>query len=117
MFFKSLYPKIVSSQKSFIALSTLKRFNSTKTLYVGNVPTDVDPIDLRAFFEAKAQIISLRMPLTATGAPRGFAFIEVNDENREKILKEFQNAPLKGHTLRLQDSKTKLLDPQAHQLY
>jgi RNA recognition motif-containing protein len=60
-----------------------------RTLYVGNLPWGIKPEDLSAAFAAHGEVVSSRIITDReTGRSRGFGFVEVNDEDAEKMIEE-----------------------------
>src|SRR5207302_4882892 len=56
-------------------------------LYVGNLPYDVDEDTIKAFFEGAGgrQVTQVKIVTDRdTGRPRGFAFVEVTNEDQAK---------------------------------
>lgn len=58
-----------------------------KTLYVGNLPWGTTEDDLTAAFSRHTQVVSSRIISDRlTGRSRGFGFVEVPDEDVEKVI-------------------------------
>jgi len=54
-------------------------------IYVGNLAKDVSEDDLRSLFEAYGQVTSVTILKDRfTNEPRGFAFVEMPDEEQAK---------------------------------
>lgn len=71
-------------------------------IYVGNLSRQADEMAVRNLFADFGEVKSIRVIKdNVTGEPRGFAFVEMPDENqgalaiRELDSKEFQNRRLK----------------------
>ena len=80
----------------------------TKTLYVGNVPWTIKEDELIASFEAHGEIISARMITDrTTGKSKGFGFVEVNDNDAEKIVKAMHGFNLGGRDLIVNEARPK----------
>lgn len=79
-----------------------------KTLYVGNLPWNISDEELRSAFEAHAQIISARIITEReTGRSRGFGFVEVEDNDAPKVIKEMNGFELKGRSLIVNEARPK----------
>lgn len=77
-----------------------------KTLYVGNVPWGTTEDDLRDAFAEHGEILGCRIITEkATGRSRGYGFIEVNDEDVEKIIESMNGAELDGRRLVVNEAK------------
>jgi RNA recognition motif-containing protein len=62
-----------------------------KRLYVGNLPYDVTADDLRQLFGKVGTVEDVHLPLDRqTGRPRGFAFVEMaNDEQAKTAIHRY----------------------------
>ena len=79
-----------------------------KTLYVGNLPWSAKEADLAAFFENFAPVISARIiSERETGRSRGYGFVEVADEDAEKVVKAGNGADLNGRNLIVNEARPK----------
>lgn len=59
-----------------------------KTLYVGNLPWAVNDQELSQKFSEHTQVLAARIITNKfTGKSRGFGFVEVPDEDAEKVIK------------------------------
>src|SRR5713101_4084349 len=65
------------------------RRNVVKSLFVGNLGSEVTPEELRRLFEAYGQVGQVHIVRDRdTGLPRGFAFVEMkNEADAEKAIK------------------------------
>jgi RNA recognition motif-containing protein len=67
----------------------------TKTLYVGNLPWSISEDELAQEFSAHAEVISARVITDReTGRSRGFGFVEVPEQDAERVV-----AAMNGYTL------------------
>lgn len=72
----------------------------TRTLYVGNLPWATTSEELADAFRAHGEVISSRIITDKqTGRSRGFGFVEVADEDADKMIEamngtDFGNRPL-----------------------
>lgn len=79
-----------------------------KTLYVGNLPWSTSDEELASFFEAHAPVISARViKERETNRSRGFGFVEVDDNDAPKVIKEMNGFQLGGRSLIVNESRPK----------
>ena len=79
---------------------------STK-LYVGNLPYETTESDLQTLFAAAGQVSTVNIVRDrATGQARGFAFVEMNDEDgARKAISELDQHQLGGRSLTVNEAK------------
>ena len=79
-----------------------------KALYVGNLPWTISEQELSAAFEAHAPITSARIITEPeTGRSRGFGFVEVEDNDAPKVIKEMNGFQLGGRSLIVNEARPK----------
>lgn len=79
-----------------------------KTLYVGNLPWSISEAELRQSFEAHAPVLSARIITEReTGRSRGFGFVEVEDNDAPKVIKEMNSFQLGGRSLIVNEARPK----------
>ena len=79
-----------------------------KTLYVGNLPWGVNNEQLVQAFEAHAPVLSARVITEKeTGRSKGFGFIEVADEDAEKVIKAMNGASLGERSITVSEARPK----------
>ncbi len=79
-----------------------------KTLYVGNLPWTTNEDELRETFEVHGPVISVRIITEReTGRSRGFGFVEVEDNDAPKIIKEMNSFQLGGRSLIVNEARPK----------
>ena len=79
-----------------------------KALYVGNLPWSINEQELSAAFEAHAPVISARIITEReTGRSRGFGFVEVEDNDAPKVIKEMNGFQLGGRSLIVNEARPK----------
>ncbi len=80
-----------------------------RRLYVGNLPYKTTDEDLNALFSQAGAVDNVRvMRDQATGRARGFAFVEmVNDEDAQKAIEEFHQYELDGRALVVNEARPK----------
>ena len=79
---------------------------STK-LYVGNLPYETTESDLQALFESAGGVASVNIVRDrATGQARGFAFVEMSDDDgARRAITEFDRHPFGGRSLTVNEAK------------
>ena len=80
-----------------------------RRLYVGNLPYKTTDEDLTALFAQAGAVDSVRvMRDMATGRARGFAFVEMADEDgAQKAISQFHGQPLEGRALVVNEARPK----------
>jgi len=79
------------------------------TIYVGNLAYHTCKEDIIEVFSEYGKINRVTMPIDReTGKPRGFAFIEFEDESKEdSIIEELDGAEWMGREIRLNKAKAR----------
>ena len=79
---------------------------STK-LYVGNLPYQTTESDLQTLFEAAGAVSTINIVRDrATGQARGFAFVEMSDEDgARRAISELDSQPYGGRNLTVNEAK------------
>lgn len=80
-----------------------------KNIYVGNLDYNVTEQDLRAAFEAYGQVDNVTiMRDRDTGQPRGFAFVEMaNDEEAQKAITGTNGTQLGNRNINVNEARPK----------
>jgi RNA recognition motif-containing protein len=78
-------------------------------LYVGNIPFSATEADLRSLFEKHGGVASVNIITDReTGRPRGFAFVEMQDENAaEAAIRALDGSDMGGRPLRVNEAQDK----------
>ena len=80
-----------------------------KRLYVGNLPYDTDEDTIKQFFEGGGgrQVTQVKIVTDRdTGRPRGFAFVELADDNQAKsAIDELNGRDLGGRTIVVNEAR------------
>jgi len=84
-----------------------------KNIYVGNLDYNVSEQDLRAAFEAYGQVDNVTiMRDRDTGQPRGFAFVEMaNDEEAQKAIAGTNGTQLGKRNVNVNEARPKTERP------
>jgi len=78
----------------------------TRTLYVGNLPWRTDADGLNNFFGNYGSVVNSRIIVDReTGRSRGFGFVEVNDEDAQKIVDALNGVDFEGRILTVNEAK------------
>ena len=76
------------------------------TLYVGNLPADVDAEGLRALFADHGAVTSATVVVDpATGHSRGFGFVEMEDAAARRAVDALDGIVLAGGMLRVNEAR------------
>jgi len=78
----------------------------TRTLYVGNLPWNTTNEELSSFFSQYGEVISSRIITDReTGRSRGFGFVEVNDEDADRIAAATNGKELGGRAITVNEAR------------
>src|SRR5262247_2232415 len=80
-----------------------------RKLYVGNLPFSAGEAELQELFAQAGAVDSVRvMRDMATGRARGFAFVEMaNDDDAQKAISEFHEHQMEGRALVVNEARPK----------
>ncbi len=77
-----------------------------KSIYVGNLAFDVTSEQIEALFSEHGQVLSVNLINDRdTGEPRGFAFVEMDDEMADKAIEVTDGAEFRGRNLKVNFAK------------
>ena len=78
-------------------------------LFVGNLSYEVTESDLREFFSPVGTLSTVIIPMDRdTGKPRGFAFVEFNDQAQaDEANRRLNNQPLKGRNITINEARAR----------
>ncbi len=75
-------------------------------LYVGNLPWSSTEDDVREMFEAIGEVESVALITDReTGRSRGFAFVEMSNENAQKAMQDLDGQDVGGRALRVNEAQ------------
>ncbi|MDO7788263.1 RNA recognition motif domain-containing protein [Desulforamulus aquiferis] len=78
------------------------------TLYVGNLPWATKAEDLQDAFGQYGEVLSSRVITDReTGRSRGFGFVEVNDQDAEKMVAALNGTELGGRVITVNEAKSR----------
>lgn len=80
---------------------------SIMSIYVGNLSYEVTEDDLKSVFAEYGKITRVHLPIDReSGRPRGFAFVEMNDEKEEDAaIEALDEAEWMGRALKVNKAK------------
>ncbi|MDR3562889.1 MAG: RNA-binding protein [Negativicutes bacterium] len=77
-----------------------------KTLYVGNLPWGTTEADLAEAFRQYGSVVSSRIITDKeTGRSRGFGFVEVEDDDADKMVTAMNGAEFGGRQVVVNEAK------------
>ncbi len=77
-----------------------------KKLYVGNLPYSATEDELRELFEQHGTVHSVSIISDReTGQPRGFAFVEMDDDGADAAIRGLEQQQFGGRTLRVNEAR------------
>jgi len=80
----------------------------SKSLYVGNLPWSATKEEVQSLFEAFGSVLSVKLVSDReTGRARGFGFVEMEDADAAKAIKELDGSSFGGRTLRVNEAQPK----------
>ena len=78
----------------------------SKRIYVGNLPFSATEDEVRDLFSQHGTVESVDLITDRyTGRPRGFGFVEMEDEAADAAISALNNASLNGRSLRVNEAK------------
>ncbi len=77
-----------------------------KTIYVGNLPFSASEDDIRNVFAEYGEVHSVKLITDReTGRPRGFGFVEMDDDAGNQAIEALQEQVLDGRTLQINEAR------------
>ena len=77
-------------------------------LYVGNMPFSMDEAQLRTMFGEFGEVDSANVITDReTGRPRGFAFVEMQDDDARKAMSELNEREVDGRQLKVNEARAR----------
>ena len=86
-------------------------------IYVGNLPFDLSESQLQAEFEAYGQVSSVKLITDRdSGRPRGFGFVEMDDDSEAKAAIEgLDGKDVGGRSLKINEARPRGERPSRNQ--
>ncbi|RQD76831.1 MAG: RNA-binding protein [Candidatus Syntrophonatronum acetioxidans] len=77
-----------------------------KTLYVGNIPWALREDDLLSAFSEHGEVVSCRIITDSrTGRSKGYGFVEVPQEEADKMIQAMNGTGLEGREIVVNEAK------------
>ena len=77
-------------------------------IYVGNLPFSTTEEELKQIFTEYGPVLSAKIIIDReTGRSKGFAFVEMSDNNAQKAISELDEAELNGKNITVNEAKPK----------
>lgn len=77
-----------------------------KSIYVGNLPWSATEEEVRTLFQEFGDVSSVKLiEDRETGRPRGFGFVEMEDEEASKAIESLEGQEFGGRSLRVSEAK------------
>jgi len=77
-----------------------------KTIYVGNLPFSATEDEVRDLFGQHGTVHSVKLITDReTGRPRGFGFVDMEDEDGDKAISALDGAEMGGRNLRVSPAR------------
>jgi len=78
----------------------------SKRIYVGNLSYQTTEGDLTSLFEQAGQVDSVNIITDRdTGRSKGFAFVEMNNDDAEKAIAQFNGTEVNGRALTVNEAR------------
>jgi RNA recognition motif-containing protein len=77
-----------------------------KRIYVGNLPYRTTEDEVREIFAEHGSVLSVNLINDReTGQPRGFGFVEMDDNGADAAIEALNNSPMGGRTLKVNEAR------------
>ncbi len=78
----------------------------TKSIYVGNLPWSSTEEDVRNAFENYGSVVSVKLVEDrATGRPRGFGFVEMEEDGVQAAIEALDGADFGGRSIKVNEAR------------
>ncbi|MEF2146431.1 MAG: RNA-binding protein [Desulfovibrionaceae bacterium] len=85
----------------------------SKNIYVGNLSWSSTESDVRAAFEQYGEVISVKLVEDReTGRPRGFGFVEMDDQGAQEAIQALNGKNFQGRDLKVNEAKPRESRPR-----
>lgn len=75
-------------------------------IYVGNLPFSASEDQVRQMFEAYGQVNTVKLINDReTGRPRGFGFVEMDEEGAKQAIQALNGADCGGRTMKVNEAR------------
>jgi RNA recognition motif-containing protein len=80
----------------------------SKRIYVGNLPYSATQDEVRELFAAYGSVTEVYLVTDrATGQPRGFGFVEMDDEGADKAISALNDTDFGGRNLKVNEARAR----------
>jgi len=84
-----------------------------KNIYVGNLPWNSTEEDVRSAFEAFGEVYSVKLVNDReTGRPRGFGFVEMEDQGALEAIESLDGSDFGGRNLKVNEARPRQPRPR-----
>lgn len=84
----------------------------SKTLYVGNLPFAAEQDEVRDLFAAHGEVVSVKLMMDReTGRPRGFGFVEMDEQGARAAMDALDGYSFMGRNLRVNEAQERAPRP------
>ncbi len=95
------------------ALLFLEIFFMSKNLYVGNLPWSATEQEVRDTFAAHGEVISVKLiEDRETGRPRGFGFVEMDDQGALDAIENLDGTDFGGRNIKVNEARPRESRPR-----
>ena len=85
----------------------------SKNIYVGNLPWSSTEEDIRAAFASYGEVISVKLiEDRETGRPRGFGFVEMEDQGALEAIDALDGKDFDGRNIKVNEAKPRVERPR-----
>ncbi|MBI9110469.1 RNA-binding protein [Maridesulfovibrio ferrireducens] len=78
----------------------------SKNIYVGNLPWSASEEDIKSAFEEFGEVISVNLITDReTGRPRGFCFVEMDDQGALQAIESLDGKDFGGRNLKVNEAR------------
>ena len=79
-----------------------------KKIYVGNLPFSATEDEVRQLFEEYGEVMSVALISDReTGRPRGFGFVEMDDDGADSAISALDGSQMGGRSLKINEARPK----------
>ena len=83
------------------------------TLYVGNLPFSAAQDEVQDLFAAHGEVVSVKLMMDRdTGRPRGFGFVEMENDGAKSAMSALNGTQFQGRALRVNEAEQRAPRPQ-----
>jgi RNA recognition motif-containing protein len=78
----------------------------SKRIYVGNLPFSATEDEIRSLFSEHGNVLSVSLVTDRdTGSPRGFGFVEMDDNDADAAIRALDNYEMNGRALMVNEAR------------